>query len=67
MADALPVPHLRELRQRAALTQQQLADTAKVAKATIANAELGSSLRLPTIRKLADALGKEPAELMGKS
>ena len=48
---------LRELRQDAALTQQELADKAGVSKTTIVNVESGRIMPFPsTVRKLAKAL-----------
>jgi transcriptional regulator with XRE-family HTH domain len=53
------------LRQRKALTQQQLADRAGVNRVTVARLESGRDDPFPTtVRKLADALGVDPEELM---
>lgn len=55
---------LRALRQRKALTQQELAAKAGVTRSTVARVEGGAEQPFPTtIRKLADALGVEPEEL----
>ena len=55
---------LRELRQQRVLSLRDLADKASVSKATIVNIEAGKIRPHPaTIRKLAAALGIEPAEL----
>jgi len=56
---------LRLLRQRKALTQEQLAKKAGVNRATIARLEGGTDEPFPTtVRKLADALRVEPDDLM---
>jgi transcriptional regulator with XRE-family HTH domain len=56
---------LRFVRQRRALTQQQLADKAGVNRVTIARLETGSDDPLPTtVRKLAAALRVDPEDLM---
>jgi transcriptional regulator with XRE-family HTH domain len=59
---------LRSVRQRKALTQQELADKAGVNRVTIARLEGGVDEPRPaTLRKLAAALGVEPVTLMGRS
>ncbi len=56
---------LRELRLERALTLRALAERSDVSYDTINKLELGQRpARLSTIRKLADALGVEPRELM---
>ena len=56
---------LKDVRQRKALTQQQLADRAGVNRVTIARIEGGKDEPFPTtVRKVADALGVEPEELL---
>ena len=56
---------LRQLRVDQALTLRALADRSGVSYDTINKLELGQRpARLSTIRKLADALGVEPKELM---
>jgi transcriptional regulator with XRE-family HTH domain len=56
---------LRDVRQRKALTQQQLAERAGVNRVTIARIEGGKDVPFPTtVRKVADALGVEPDDLM---
>jgi transcriptional regulator with XRE-family HTH domain len=56
---------LRELRDKASLSQEELAELAGVSRTTIAELELGKRAPHPkTRRKLAEALGVEPAELM---
>jgi transcriptional regulator with XRE-family HTH domain len=56
---------LRHLRVEGALNQQDLERATGIAQSTISNLELGNRpARLSTIRKLAEALGVEPKELM---
>ena len=56
---------LRELRVQRALSLRALGERSGVTFATINNLENGNRpARLVTIRKLADALGVEPKELM---
>jgi XRE family transcriptional regulator, regulator of sulfur utilization len=56
---------LRQLRVQRALSLRALAERSGVAFDTINKLELGHRpARLTTIRKLADALGVEPKELM---
>ena len=55
---------LRAIRERKALTQDELADLAGVSRQTVVKIERGLEPRPPTIRKLARALGVEPADLM---
>jgi XRE family transcriptional regulator, regulator of sulfur utilization len=56
---------LRELRVQRALSLRALGEKSGVSFATINNLENGNRpARLVTIRKLADALGVEPKELM---
>lgn len=58
-------PHLKELRDQAALSQEDLAHKANVGRATIADLEAGKRPARPsTLRKLAEALGVEPIDLM---
>jgi DNA-binding XRE family transcriptional regulator len=56
---------LRRVREEQALTQRQLAQQADVTQATIVHAERGGDVRPTTVRKLADALGVQPRELIG--
>jgi transcriptional regulator with XRE-family HTH domain len=58
------LPGLRTQRQTVALTQEQLADKAGVSRPTVTRLENGARARITTVRKLADALGCEPRELM---
>jgi transcriptional regulator with XRE-family HTH domain len=56
---------LRRLRREAALSQQELADCAGTTQETISRLERGhNAARGSTLRKLADALGVEPRDLM---
>ncbi len=57
---------LRAERRRAALTQEELAKRAGVGVATIARIEGGDieEPRVSTLRKLAEALGMEPRNLL---
>lgn len=57
-------PRLRALREARALTQAELAANAGVARGTVNRLEQGHDGYPPTIRKLAEALQVEPAELM---
>jgi transcriptional regulator with XRE-family HTH domain len=57
------VPRLREQRQRRALSQQELADRAKVSRTTIIKLEGGRDAWPQTVRKLARALRIEPEDL----
>lgn len=61
----MQAPGLRAARQRALLTQAELAVAAKVSRATVARLEAGEVGRFVTIRRLAKALRVEPAELVG--
>jgi transcriptional regulator with XRE-family HTH domain len=61
----LKAPKLKELRERAFLTQADLAEKSGVAEATINRLELGKrEARISTIRRLAQALGVQPKELI---
>jgi len=61
----LKTTRLKELRERAALSQEDLARKSDVSRATIARLEAGERPARPsTRRKLAEALGVAPAELM---
>jgi transcriptional regulator with XRE-family HTH domain len=62
----LDLPHLRGLRQRAVLSQEQLAEKSGVARDTISKLETGRRKAYPTtIRKLAASLDVEPQMLLG--
>ena len=57
---------LKELRERVSLSQMELSERSGVSRATIADLELGKRGAQPkTRRKLAEALGVEPWELVG--
>lgn len=59
---------LREIRERGSLTQQELAKESGVGRATIASLEAGYRRAQPkTARRLAAALGVDPAELYGRT
>ncbi len=56
---------LRRLRREAALSQQELAERSGTTQETISRLEQGHhAARGQTLRKLAEALGVEPKELM---
>ncbi len=62
----MELPHLRGLRQRAVLSQEQLSERSGVARDTISKLETGRRKAYPTtIRKLADGLEVEPRLLLG--
>jgi transcriptional regulator with XRE-family HTH domain len=57
---------LRYLRERKALSQRELAERSGVNRVTIVRLETGAQEPHPrTTRRLAEALGVEPADLMG--
>jgi transcriptional regulator with XRE-family HTH domain len=59
---------LRELRREHALSQQDLERMTGVAQSTLSALESGKRDAQPrTVRKLADALGVEPRELMRRN
>jgi predicted transcriptional regulator len=64
--DGLPkVPNLKRVRESKFLTQQELAEKSGVSRPTIARLESpGDEARLSTVRKLAKALGVQPAALV---
>ncbi len=60
------LPHLRGLRMRAVMSQEQLAEKSGVARDTISKLETGRRQAYPTtVRKLAAGLAVEPQLLMG--
>jgi transcriptional regulator with XRE-family HTH domain len=63
-ATSAPTPSLRYWRMQRALTQQELADKAGVDLTSAQRGERNAQLRLSTIRRLAEALGIKPAQLM---
>ncbi|MBI4506003.1 MAG: helix-turn-helix transcriptional regulator [Chloroflexi bacterium] len=65
MRTMLKLARLKLVRERKALTQHQLGEKARVNRVTIPRVERGSDQPFPTtVRKLADALGVEPEDLM---
>jgi transcriptional regulator with XRE-family HTH domain len=61
------VPRLRQLRQQAILSQEQLAEKSGVARDTISKLETGQRRAYPrTIHRLAAGLDVEPRELIGE-
>jgi transcriptional regulator with XRE-family HTH domain len=57
---------LRALRLARVMTQDMLAEKAGVSRATVIRLEAGEiAARISTIRKLAEALGVRPEELVG--
>lgn len=62
----MDLPHLRDLRRRAVMSQEQLAQKSGVARDTISKLETGQRRAYPTtIRKLAEGLSVEPQVLVG--
>ncbi len=62
----MDLPHLRGFRQRAVMSQEQLAERSGVARDTISKLETGQRKAYPsTIRKLAAGLEVEPQLLLG--
>ena len=62
----MDLPHLRSFRQRAVMSQEQLAEKSGVARDTISKLETGQRRAYPsTIRKLAAGLEVEPRLLLG--
>lgn len=60
---SMQLPRLKLLRERAYLTQRELAAKSDVAEVTIARMEAGHSASFSTIKKLAQALGVSPDDL----
>ena len=58
------LPRLRAARETRLLTQDELAAKAGVSRFTVARTERGAPARFSTVRKFAQALGVDPAELM---
>jgi transcriptional regulator with XRE-family HTH domain len=62
----MDLPHLRNFRRRAVMSQEQLAERSGVARDTISKLETGRRGAYPTtIRKLAAGLEVEPQILVG--
>jgi DNA-binding XRE family transcriptional regulator len=57
---------LRYFRERAALTQRELAEKARLTRVSVVRIEAGRPARPTTTRRLARALGVEAHELMGE-
>ncbi len=61
----MELPGLREVRIRRLLTQAQLAMRAGMTPASISRIETGKSkARISTVRRLTDALGVDPRDLL---
>lgn len=60
----MKAPRLKAYRERAVITQEDLARRSGVAVVTISRIESGQGARISTIRKLAEALDVEPGELV---
>ena len=60
------LPGLKGARLRKAMIQAELARAAGLAPGTLARLETGAPAAPSSVRKLAAALGVEPAELMGE-
>jgi transcriptional regulator with XRE-family HTH domain len=59
------LPRLRSIRERQALNQRELAEKAGLTPASLSRIETGTQEPyMSTVRKLAKALGVEPADLM---
>ena len=62
----MDLPHLRDLRRRAVMSQEQLAQKSGVARDTISKLETGRRKAYPTtIHKLAAGLNTAPQMLVG--
>jgi transcriptional regulator with XRE-family HTH domain len=60
--------HVRQLRRRALMTQAELAEAAGIAAGTLSRIETNHRApRLSSIRKLAEALGVTPTELIDQA
>lgn len=67
-ADLPKLAGLRRVRHEAFLSQRELAAKSGVGAATIARLEAGQiNARFATVRKLAEALGVPPAQLVAES
>jgi transcriptional regulator with XRE-family HTH domain len=62
----MELPNLRRVRERALLTQRELAAKAGLTQATVQRIESGATqARISTVRRLAAALQVDACELMG--
>src|SRR5215213_8177462 len=61
------IPRLREWREARALTQVELAELADLSSRSVAGYEAGAGARPPTVRKLAQVLNVEIADLVGEA
>lgn len=59
------LPSLRAYRERAMLSQDELAQRAGIARHNVSRLENGQAAQYATVRKLAEALGVEPHALVG--
>jgi len=59
----LRLPHLRDWRLRAGLSQEDLADRAGVSRSTVVNAEAQKEVLPSTLQSIAKALKIKPHEL----
>ena len=59
----LPIPRLREWRNKRALSQEELARRSGISRTTIIKIEAGRGAWPQTVRKLAKALGVKPDDL----
>lgn len=64
LSRGVKLPGLRDRRERALLTQAELAQLAQLSRTTVHSVENGGNATRDTIRKLADALKCEPDDLM---
>lgn len=64
LATLVKLTRLRLVRERQALTQDELAAKAGVSRQTVLKIEAGLEPRPATVRKLAAALGVKPSALM---
>jgi transcriptional regulator with XRE-family HTH domain len=62
--NGMPLPGLKEARLRKAMTQAELAKAAGLAASTVGRLETDGPAAPATIRKLAQVLDVEPADLM---
>lgn len=63
LSAVLPIPRLREWRNKRALSQEELAKRSGISRTTIIKIEAGRGAWPQTVRKLAKALGIKPADL----